>query len=121
MTTGDPYPTQLHETAQAVAQATNLRHWSVAWQSAGRTAEPWIGPSILEVIPELATRGVEGVIICPAGFVSDHLEVLYDLDIEARDLAQTHRLAFARTAVPNADQRIMTMLAQIIQRQQKEV
>lgn len=121
LTTGDPYPTQLHETAQAVAQATNLRHWSVAWQSAGRTAEPWIGPSILEVIPELATRGVEGVIICPAGFVSDHLEVLYDLDIEARDLAQTHRLAFARTAVPNADQRIMTMLAQIIQRQQKEV
>lgn len=115
LTMGDPYPTQLHETAQAVAQAASLQHWSVAWQSAGRTAEPWIGPSILEVIPELAARGFEGVLICPAGFVSDHLEVLYDLDIEAIKLAHEHHLAFARTAVPNADQGIMTMLAQIIQ------
>ncbi len=111
---GDPYPAQLQETAQAVAEAANLQHWSMAWQSAGRTAEPWLGPSILEVLQELPSRGVEGVVVCPAGFVSDHLEILYDLDIEASQLAGSLGLAFARTALPNADQRFVSMLAGII-------
>lgn len=110
----DPYPTQLQETAQAVAEAANLQRWSVAWQSAGRTAEPWIGPSILEVLQELPHRGIEGVVVCPAGFVSDHLEVLYDLDIEASQLARSLGLAFARTALPNADRCFVSMLADVI-------
>jgi ferrochelatase len=111
---GDPYPTQLQETAQAVAEATNLQCWSIAWQSAGRTAEPWIGPSILEVLQALPHRGVEGVVVCPAGFVSDHLEILYDLDIEASQLARSLNLSFARTALPNADPCFVNMLADAI-------
>ncbi len=111
---GDPYPAQLQETAQAVAEAANLQRWSVAWQSAGRTAEPWLGPSILEVLQDLSSRGVEGVVVCPAGFVSDHLEILYDLDIEACQLARSLGLVFARTALPNADQQFVSMLANII-------
>ena len=112
---GDPYPAQLQETAQAVAEAANLQRWSIAWQSAGRTAEPWLGPSILEVLQDLPSRGVEGVVVCPAGFISDHLEILYDLDIEASQLARSlGRLAFARTVLPNADQQFVSMLAGII-------
>lgn len=111
---GDPYPGQLHETAEAVAQLARLTHWSVAWQSAGRTAEAWIGPSILEVLPELAAQGVKGVVVCPAGFVSEHLEVLYDLDIEASQLAARQHLAFARTEMPDRDARFFAMLAELV-------
>jgi ferrochelatase len=111
---GDPYPRQLQETAEAVAKAAQLRRWSIAWQSAGRTTEPWISPSILEVLQELPFRGVEGAIVCPAGFVSDHLEILYDLDIEASRLAAAQHLAFARTALPNNDARFLAMLAEMI-------
>lgn len=109
---GDPYPGQLQETAEAVARMAGLSHWSVAWQSAGRTTEPWIGPSILEVLPQLAAQGVKGVVVCPAGFVSEHLEVLYDLDIEASQLAAAQHLAFARTAMPNDDTRFFALLAE---------
>ena len=79
----DPYPAQLRETAAAVAARTGLERWSVAWQSAGRTPEPWIGPDVLEAMSELAAAGASAVVVCPAGFVADHLEVLYDLDVEA--------------------------------------
>lgn len=111
---GDPYPGQLRETAEAVARASGLARWSVAWQSAGRTADPWIGPSILEVLPELAAQGIAGVVVCPAGFVSDHLEVLYDLDIEASQVAAARHLAFARTALPNNDARFFATLAELL-------
>ncbi|MDQ4132996.1 MAG: ferrochelatase [Actinomycetota bacterium] len=98
---GDPYPQQLRETAEAVAAAAGIDDWSIAWQSAGRTADPWIGPDVLEVLPELAARGYAGVVVCPAGFVSDHLEVLYDLDIEAAAAAEKVGLRFGRTGAPN--------------------
>jgi ferrochelatase len=110
----DPYPGQLQETAEAVARLARLTHWSVAWQSAGRTAEAWIGPSILEVLPQLAARGVRGVVVCPAGFVSEHLEVLYDLDREASQLATLQHLAFARTEMPDNDARFFAMLAELV-------
>lgn len=99
---GDPYPDQLAETAAAVAERAGVERWSVAWQSAGRTPEPWIGPDVLAVLPALVAGGVAGVVVCPAGFVSDHLEVLYDLDVEARAEADRLGLAFARTPSPNA-------------------
>lgn len=118
---GDPYPVQLRETAEAVAADVHLSRWSLAWQSAGRTADPWIGPDILEVLRELPARGVKGVLVCPAGFVSDHLEVLYDLDIEASQLAADLRLAFTRTTLPNDDARFLATLAGVIRAHLAEV
>lgn len=116
---GDPYPDEVRATAELVAEKVGVQKWSgwsVAWQSAGRTPEPWLGPDILEVIDNLAaTRGaedgVDGVLVCACGFVADHLEVLYDLDIEAAQRAAHHGLSFARTACVNDDASVMAMLA----------
>ncbi len=110
----DPYPAQLRETAAEVAASTGLERWSVAWQSAGRTPEPWIGPDVLEAMSELAAAGARGVVVCPAGFVTDHLEVLYDLDIEAAMHARELGIAFARTASPNTDPRVLDALAGVV-------
>jgi protoporphyrin/coproporphyrin ferrochelatase len=112
---GDPYPGQLRGSAGAVADRVGLVPWStwaVAWQSAGRTPEPWLGPDILEVLRDLAATGrADGALVCPCGFVADHLEVLYDLDIEARGLAEQLGLAFARTPVLNDDPAVLGALA----------
>jgi ferrochelatase len=113
---GDPYPDQLRETAEAVAEQNGLTRWDVAWQSAGRTAEPWIGPDILEVLPRVRDEGAPGVIVCPCGFVADHLEVLYDVDIEARELTRQLGLSFARTRSPNADPGFLDALAGVVKR-----
>jgi ferrochelatase len=114
----DPYPDQLLESATAVAERVDLLpwpDWAIAWQSAGRTPEPWRGPDILEVIATLADTGrAEGVLVCPQGFVSDHLEIVYDLDIEARRLADDRGLAFARTPTINDDPSIMAALADLV-------
>jgi ferrochelatase len=109
--TGDPYPEQLKATAAAVAEHEGVTRWRVAWQSAGRTPEPWLGPDVLEVLDELAAANVPGVLVCPAGFVSDHLEILYDLDIEARTRAEGLGLAFARTPSLNDDPKLCAALA----------
>ena len=116
---GDPYPEELRATAEAVAASVGLTRWSqwsIAWQSAGRTPEPWIGPDILEVLDSFgAQRGtdepIDGVLVSACGFVADHLEVLYDLDIEAAAHAQKLGLAFARTACVNDDAAVMAALA----------
>lgn len=111
----DPYPEQLRQSAAAVAEAAGLDRWAgwaLGWQSAGRTPEPWRGPDILEIIRDLAATGAaDGVLVCPQGFVSDHLEVVYDLDIEARKVADEVGLAFARTRVLNADPAVLGALA----------
>ena len=112
---GDPYPDELRATAVAVAAKVGLAHWSqwaIAWQSAGRTPEPWIGPDILAVIDELGeSENAAGVLVSACGFVADHLEVLYDLDIEASGRAAQHGLAFDRTACVNDDPGVMRALA----------
>lgn len=112
---GDPYPDELRATAEAVAAAVGLTDWSswaIAWQSAGRTPEPWIGPDILAVIDELAaSENADGVLVCACGFVADHLEVLYDLDIEAAAHARARGLAFDRTACVNDAPTVMAALA----------
>lgn len=112
---GDPYPDELRSTAEAVASGAGLASapastWMTAWQSAGRTPEPWLGPDVLEVIDDIAGN-TKGVLVCPCGFVSDHLEELYDLDIEASRRAQARGLAFARTSSVNDDAAVMAALA----------
>lgn len=113
---GDPYPNELRSTAVAVAGALGLREheqWDIAWQSAGRTPEPWIGPDVLEAIDALAASDSPpaGVLVCACGFVADHLEVLYDLDIEAKKHAESRGLVFDRIACVNDDPRVMAALA----------
>ncbi|MEY2939015.1 MAG: hypothetical protein RIS58_2 [Actinomycetota bacterium] len=112
---GDPYPNELRATAEAVAARVGLREgdqWSIAWQSAGRTPEPWIGPDILAVIDECAdARTTSAVLVSACGFVADHLEVLYDLDIEAKAHAAQRGLAFDRTACVNDDTEVLRALA----------
>lgn len=115
ITAGDRYPDELRSTAEAVASRLGLTEgtgWSLAWQSAGRTPEPWLGPDILEVIDTLADDStVDGVVVCACGFVADHLEVLYDLDIEASVRASDGGLAFDRTACVNDDPDVIGALA----------
>ncbi|GGJ05927.1 ferrochelatase [Alicyclobacillus cellulosilyticus] len=115
LTVGDPYPRQIRETGEAVAERLGLRHFAFAWQSAGRTAEPWLGPDILELLPTLRADGWNDVIVCPAGFVADHLEVLYDIDIECQRLAQRLGMQLVRTASLNADPAFCRMLARVVQ------
>ena len=112
---GDPYPEQLRASATAVAERVGLPRWAgwgLAWQSAGRTPEPWAGPDVLEVIRDLAETGrSDGLLVCAQGFVSDHLEVVYDLDVEAKALAEDLGLAFARTRSLNDEPTVMAALA----------
>jgi ferrochelatase len=115
---GDPYPDELRASAAAIAERAGLDRWygwTLAWQSAGRTPEPWRGPDVAEVIHDLGATGrAEGVLVCPQGFVSDHLEVLYDLDIDARRIADASGLAFARTASINDEPAVMAGLAELV-------
>lgn len=117
---GCTYAGQLRETAELVAAAAGLDGFEVAWQSAGRTADPWWGPPLEDVIRRLAGEGRRAVVVCPAGFVSDHLEVLYDLDLEARGLAEGLGLGFERTEMPNADPAFLAVLADVVRRRLAE-
>ena len=111
----DPYPAEVRATAQAVADKIGLSPWSTwstAWQSAGRTPEPWLGPDILAVVDDLGgAEHASAMIVCACGFVADHLEVLYDLDIEASARAAGLGLGFARTACVNDDPAVIGALA----------
>ncbi|CAN5707927.1 ferrochelatase [soil metagenome] len=111
----DPYPAQLADSATAIAERAGLgqsERWALAWQSAGRTPEPWRGPDILAVIRRLGATGeVDGVLVCAQGFVADHLEVLYDLDVEAAAVAREVGLAFSRTPSLNDDPAVLGALA----------
>ena len=112
---GDPYPDQLEESARLVATEAGLTDWLVAWQSAGRTPEPWLGPDIRDEVRRLAAEGeTDAVVVCPIGFVADHLEVLYDLDIELAAVASSVGLAYARTASLNDDPAFIAVLADVV-------
>ncbi|HEX4821301.1 MAG TPA: ferrochelatase [Acidimicrobiales bacterium] len=106
---GDPYEAELATSATEIARRAQLDDWSIAWQSAGRTPDPWRGPDIGEVIAEL---DADAVLVCPQGFTADHLEVLYDLDIVARELADQRGIAFARTQMLNDDATVLSALAE---------
>jgi ferrochelatase len=114
LTTGDTYPEQLRASAERAATLAGVGRWDIAWQSAGRTPDPWIGPDILQVLREKRALGVTDVVSCPIGFVSDHLEVLFDIDIEAHDLARELGLNLIRTTSLNDDAAFMDVLANVI-------
>lgn len=111
---GDPYEQQLLESSAAIAKAAHVTDWQFTWQSAGRTREPWLGPDILETLSALREEGVKAVLVAPIGFVSDHLEVLYDLDIEAKAEAKKMGLTLNRIAMLNRDPLYMETLAESV-------
>lgn len=111
---GDPYRDQLLETSQAIAAQAGVESWQFTWQSAGRTAEPWLGPDILDTLRELAESQVKYVLSAPIGFVSDHLEVLYDLDIEAQQLASELDMRLLRIDSLNSDPAYMSVLSDVV-------
>lgn len=113
---GDPYPDQLQASAERIAAATGLdrQDWSWCYQSAGRSPEPWLGPSLEEHLTQLAARGVRHIISLPIGFVSDHVEIQYDIDIKAQQLARELGLRLSRPAALNADQTFIAALADVV-------
>jgi protoporphyrin/coproporphyrin ferrochelatase len=110
---GDPYPAELAATARLVAERLGLADYAFSFQSAGRTGEPWLGPDILDEIRRLAAEGVRGLVIRPVGFVADHLEVLFDIDIEAQGVAEEVGIQLERARSMNTDPTFIAGLADI--------
>jgi ferrochelatase len=111
---GDPYRDQLLETSRLVAERAEVDDWSFAFQSASATGEPWLGPDILEELDRVHAAGVRKVLVCPVGFVSDHLEILWDLDVEARDRARELGLELDRIESLNDDPAFVSALAKLV-------
>ena len=108
-------PTNSTSRPNSWRRAAGVERFEVCWQSAGRTDEAWLGPDIRDVVRGTGRAGeTDGVVICPIGFVSDHLEILYDLDIELADVAKTAGVTYTRTASLNDDPAFMAVLADVI-------
>ena len=113
---GDPYEEQLLETARLVAERAAVESWTFSYQSESPTGEPWLGPDILDHLEELHARGVDRVLVCPVGFVADHLEIRWDLDTEARERSRELGMRLDRIEMPNADPQFVRVLARIVRR-----
>jgi len=111
---GDPYREQLFETARLVAAEAEIDDWSFSFQSESPTGEPWLGPDILDHLAALDAEGTTDVLVCPVGFVSDHLEIRWDIDTEAKERAAELGLRLERIEMPNADPRFVEVLAEIV-------
>jgi ferrochelatase len=111
---GDPYKEQLLETSRLVAERAELASWSFSFQSESATGEPWLGPDILDHLAELHADGVRDVLVCPVGFVADHLEIRWDLDHEGVEKAKELGLGFARIEMLNADPAFVRVLAGLV-------
>jgi protoporphyrin/coproporphyrin ferrochelatase len=114
LATGDPYRDQLLETSRLVAERAGVGRWSFAFQSATATGEPWLGPDILEELDSLYEQGVREVLVAPIGFVSDHLEILWDIDVEARERAAALGLSLERIPSLNDDPAFVAALADLV-------
>ncbi len=113
---GDPYDSQCRETARLVAETVGLPAdvWSWSYQSAGRTPEPWAGPDLGDHLAELASRGVRDVVVVPVGFVSDHVELLFDVDVRAKRIADELDVRLERPPALNDDPTFVEMLAELV-------
>ncbi len=114
---GDPYDAQVRETARLVADAAGLppEQWSWSYQSAGRSPEPWLGPQLQDHLADLAGRGIRNVVSVPVGFVCDHVEILFDIDIQGQEVAAAHGMRLVRPPALNTDPRFMAQLAELIE------
>ncbi len=108
---GDPYLDQLLESCRLVASGIDLPKWEFAFQSQSQTGEPWLGPDLLDAVERSAARDV---LVCPIGFVADHLEILYDLDVEAQEFARRHQIRIRRTPSFNARPEFIDAVAQVV-------
>ncbi|MGD8857626.1 MAG: ferrochelatase [Chloroflexota bacterium] len=110
---GDPYDSQLRETAGLLATMLELPdgRWTFSYQSAAQTGMPWLGPQIEELVPELAAAGERDLLIAPIGFIADHVEILYDIDIGVQTIAQTHGVRVERPPMLNASQPLVDALS----------
>jgi ferrochelatase len=113
---GDRYQDELLETARLVAEKAGVEDWSFSFQSESPTGEPWLGPDILDHLESLAADGVRGVLVAPIGFVADHLEIRWDLDVEAAEKALELDLELERIELPNADPAFIAVLAGLVRR-----
>jgi ferrochelatase len=120
LASADPYPDELKKSAEEVARRAGLGDWRFAYQSAGATADPWLGPDAADVITELARAGNEGVLLVPIGFVCDHVEILYDIDVEYQALAQRLGIQLERTASLNDDPGLVAAVADSVRTAAKD-
>jgi ferrochelatase len=116
----DPYEDELRASAAAVAARVGLSDWRFAWQSAGGTREPWLGPDILDYLEALAEEGIHNVLQVPIGFVADHLEILYDIDVEAVERARSLGITLRRTELPNASPELIDTLVRVVERAERQ-
>lgn len=113
---GDPYEDQLLTTTRLLATELGLTadQWTFGYQSAGAGAVRWLGPSVEEILPELAAKGKKNIVITPVGFMADHVEILFDLDIEAQEIAREHGLRLARSETLNTSPDFIEGLAKFL-------
>ena len=111
---GDPYERELLTTSRLIADAAGLEAWSFSYQSESATGEPWLGPDILDHLAALHEQGVRDLLVCPIGFVADHLEIRWDIDVEAAEKADELGMRLERIEMPNADPAFVAILARLV-------
>ncbi|KFM98982.1 ferrochelatase [Bacillus clarus] len=120
--TGDPYVEQLQHTADLIAEAADIQNYTIGWQSAGNTPDPWIGPDVQDVTRDLyEEHGYEYFVYCPVGFVAEHLEVLYDNDYECKVVTDELNVAYFRPAMPNARFTFIDCLTEIVSKKMNKI
>ncbi|MFC0473669.1 ferrochelatase [Halalkalibacter kiskunsagensis] len=118
---GDPYPQQLQETADLIAEKAGIDHYTIGWQSEGNTPDPWLGPDVQDLTRDLYEKqGYTSMVYCPVGFVADHLEVLYDNDIECKIVTDELGIDYYRPEMPNAKNEFIECLATIVEKKLAE-
>lgn len=118
---GDPYPEQLQETADLIASRAGIKHYTIGWQSEGNTPEPWLGPDVQDLTRDLYNeKGYINYVYCPVGFVSDHLEVLYDNDYECKVVTDELGARYFRPKMPNTDPLFIDALATVVEKRLSE-
>ncbi|HEV7279602.1 MAG TPA: ferrochelatase [Pirellulaceae bacterium] len=121
MATGCRYEPQLQETCRILAERLGLANWRLVYQSrSGPPTQPWLEPDILQALEQVRASGAKEAIVCPVGFISDHMEVLYDLDCEAKDFCDAHGIAMVRTPTVGTHPRFVRMITELVQERMAE-